>query len=64
MSHTVEIRDHYAVGHERRASTLARFIAREMCLSQTIPDTIYVAGPVHKIDMRSIPAESGGEDYA
>jgi len=48
MLHTVETRDHYAAGHKRRVLALARFVAREMGLSQATTNTIHLAGPIHR----------------
>jgi hypothetical protein len=40
MSRTVETRDHYAVGHIKRAATLVHFITRKMGLPHTAINTI------------------------
>jgi hypothetical protein len=47
MSHTVGIRDHYAIGHEGRMSTLAVSIAPRIGLPQVITHTIHMTGSVH-----------------
>ena len=57
MSLTVETRDPYTAGHQRRVSNLARTIAQEMGLSNDIVDTIRMAGIIHDIGKISVPAE-------
>ena len=57
MSLTVETRDPYTAGHQRRVSSLARSIAQEMGLSNDTVDTIRMAGIIHDIGKISVPAE-------
>ena len=57
MSLTVETRDPYTAGHQRRVSSLARTIAQEMGLSNDTVDTIRMAGIIHDIGKISVPAE-------
>lgn len=57
MSLTVETRDPYTAGHQRRVSNLARAIAQEMNLPNDAVDTIRMAGIVHDIGKISVPAE-------
>jgi PAS domain S-box-containing protein/putative nucleotidyltransferase with HDIG domain len=57
MAHTVEIRDPYTAGHEKRVSALARSIAQEMGLSNAVIDTIRMAASVHDVGKMSVPAE-------
>ena len=57
MSLTVETRDPYTAGHQRRVSTLARTIAQEMNISNDMIDTISMAASIHDIGKMSIPAE-------
>jgi putative nucleotidyltransferase with HDIG domain len=57
MSLTVEIRDPYTAGHQRKVSNLARTIAQEMGLSNDTIDTIRMAGIIHDIGKISVPAE-------
>ncbi|MCX5814839.1 MAG: PAS domain S-box protein [Proteobacteria bacterium] len=57
MSLTVETRDPYTAGHQRKVSSLARTIAQEMGLSNDTVDTIRMAGIIHDIGKISIPAE-------
>jgi len=57
MALTVEARDPYTAGHQRRVSDLARTIAKEMGLSQDQIDGIRMAGIIHDLGKISIPAE-------
>ena len=57
LSSTVETRDPYTAGHQRKVSNLARAIAREMGLSNDTVDTIRMAGIIHDIGKISVPAE-------
>jgi len=54
---TVERRDPYTAGHQRRAADLARAIATEMALPKDKIEGIRVAGIIHDIGKISIPAE-------
>ncbi|MCX5814298.1 MAG: PAS domain S-box protein [Proteobacteria bacterium] len=57
MSLTVETRDPYTAGHQRRVSDLAMVIAQEMDLSSDDIDKIRMAGLIHDIGKISVPAE-------
>jgi len=57
MSLTVETRDPYTAGHQRRVSTLARTIAQDMGLSKDTVENIRMAGIIHDIGKISVPAE-------
>jgi PAS domain S-box-containing protein/putative nucleotidyltransferase with HDIG domain len=57
MSITVETRDQYTAGHQRRVATLARAIAEEMELTEEQSKSIYMAALIHDIGKISIPAE-------
>jgi PAS domain S-box-containing protein len=57
LSSTVETRDPYTAGHQRRVSSLARAIAQEMGLSNDTVDTIRMAGIIHDTGKISIPSE-------
>jgi PAS domain S-box-containing protein/putative nucleotidyltransferase with HDIG domain len=57
MSLTVETRDPYTAGHQRKVSNLARAIAQEMGLSNDTVDIIRMAGIIHDIGKISVPAE-------
>jgi len=57
MSLTVETRDPYTAGHQKRVSNLTRLIAQEMGLPNDIVDTIRMASLIHDIGKLSVPAE-------
>jgi PAS domain S-box-containing protein len=57
MARTVESRDAYTAGHQRRTTNIARAIAYEMGLSKQTIDGIRMAGVVHDLGKISIPAE-------
>jgi len=57
MSLTVETRDPYTAGHQRRVADLGRSIAQEMGLSKNQVDGIRMAGTVHDLGKISVPAE-------
>jgi len=54
---TVESRDPYTAGHQRRVSDLSRAIATEMGLPRDTIEGVRVAGAVHDIGKISVPAE-------
>jgi len=54
---TVETRDPYTAGHQRRVANLARAIAVEMKLSNESVEGTYLAGLIHDLGKISIPAE-------
>jgi putative nucleotidyltransferase with HDIG domain len=57
MSLTVEERDPYTAGHQRRTTDLAVAIAGEMGLSEHQIKGVQMAGFIHDIGKISIPAE-------
>jgi len=57
MATTVEVRDPYTSGHQKRVSNLARAIAAEMALPKDQIEGIRVAGVIHDIGKISIPFE-------
>jgi putative nucleotidyltransferase with HDIG domain len=57
MSATVETRDPYTAGHQRRVSDLARTIATEMGLTETQIECVRMAGIVHDLGKIYIPVE-------
>lgn len=57
MALTVEMKDPYTAGHQRRVSQLACAIAREMGLSDNRIDGIRLASLVHDIGKIYVPAE-------
>jgi putative nucleotidyltransferase with HDIG domain len=54
---TVEVRDPYTAGHQKRVANLARYIASDMGLSEEQIEGIRVAGIVHDLGKISVPAE-------
>ncbi len=54
---TVETRDPYTAGHQRRVADLARAIATEMNLPIDIIDGIRMAAAIHDLGKISVPAE-------
>ena len=57
MAQTVEVRDPYTAGHQKRVSNIARAIATEMTLSTGMIEGIRMAGNIHDIGKISVPAE-------
>ncbi len=57
MSVTVEMRDPYTAGHQRRVSLLAAAIAQEMKLDPTRIEGLRMAGDIHDIGKIYVPAE-------
>ena len=57
MALTVERRDPYTAGHQRRVSDLARGVAAEMALSTHQIDGIRMAGLIHDLGKICVPAE-------
>jgi PAS domain S-box-containing protein len=57
IASTVETKDRYTAGHQRRVSQLACAIAREMGLSSDRTRTIRTAGLLHDLGKMSLPAE-------
>jgi len=57
MSLTIETRDPYTSGHQRRVADLARSIAHEMGLPEDQVDGLRMAGIVHDLGKIAVPAE-------
>jgi PAS domain S-box-containing protein len=57
MAQTVEVRDPYTAGHQRRVSNIARAIATAMALPSEMIEGIRMAGNIHDIGKISVPAE-------
>jgi putative nucleotidyltransferase with HDIG domain len=57
LAATIEKRDPYTAGHQRRTADLAAAIARRMALSEEEREGIAVGGLVHDIGKISVPAE-------
>jgi len=58
MALTVETRDPYTAGHQRRVSDLARLIAEEMEIGPEGIEGIRTAGIIHDIGKISVPVET------
>lgn len=57
MAATVEVKDPYTAGHQRRVADLARRIALEMGLGEDSAQGIHMAGMIHDLGKLSVPAE-------
>jgi len=57
MGLTVETRDPYTAGHQRRVAEIARAIAIEMGLSEHQVEGVHIAGLIHDIGKMAVPAE-------
>lgn len=57
LSVTVEIRDPYTSGHQKRVSKLTRAIAQGMALPKDTVDNICMASIIHDVGKLSLPAE-------
>ncbi|OGP68914.1 MAG: hypothetical protein A2031_05855 [Deltaproteobacteria bacterium RBG_19FT_COMBO_43_11] len=57
MAVTVETRDPYTAGHQRRVADLARSIAMELNLGRELIDGVRMASMIHDIGKISIPSE-------
>jgi len=57
MATTVEIRDPYTAGHQKRVADLAHAIATEMALPEDKIEGIYMAGVIHDLGKISVPSE-------
>jgi PAS domain S-box-containing protein len=57
IGRTVEIRDPYTAGHQRRVAGLARAIAMELDLSRDQIDGLQMASLIHDLGKISVPAE-------
>jgi response regulator RpfG family c-di-GMP phosphodiesterase len=57
VASTVEVRDPYTAGHQRRVATLARAMAELLKLSDSQIEGIFMAGVVHDLGKIYVPAE-------
>jgi response regulator RpfG family c-di-GMP phosphodiesterase len=57
VASTVEVRDPYTAGHQRRVAMLAKAMAEFMDLSASQIEGIYMAGVVHDLGKIYVPAE-------
>jgi len=54
---TVEMRDAYTAGHQRRVAQLAVAVARRLAMSDNDIQGIYLAGIIHDVGKITVPAE-------
>ncbi|MBN1224674.1 MAG: HD domain-containing protein [Candidatus Aminicenantes bacterium] len=57
LASTIEMRDPYTAGHQRRVADLAASIAEEMGLTKEKIDNVKIAGIIHDIGKIHIPVE-------
>lgn len=57
LSHTIEARDPYTAGHQKRVSNIARCIAQQLNLSADQIESIRMAALIHDLGKIFIPAE-------
>ncbi len=57
MAKTVETRDPYTAGHQKRVADIAKEIAREMNLGREVIESVDIAGQIHDLGKIAIPAE-------
>lgn len=57
MAYTIETRDPYTAGHQRRVTKLACAIAEEMMLSENQMEGVRLAGALHDLGKIYVPAE-------
>ncbi|MCB2180628.1 MAG: CBS domain-containing protein [Desulfobulbaceae bacterium] len=57
MAMTVEMRDPYTSGHQRRVADLASHIAMELALSDEKVQGVYMAGVIHDIGKIRVPSD-------
>lgn len=57
LANTLELRDPYTAGHQRRVAALARAIARRIGIDTERAEAIYLAGMIHDIGKIYVPSE-------
>lgn len=57
LANTLELRDPYTAGHQRRVAILARAIARRIGIEEERAEAIYLAGMIHDIGKIYVPSE-------
>ena len=57
LAGTLELRDAYTAGHQRRVAELSAAIARELALSEDEVHAIHLAASVHDLGKIQVPAE-------
>ena len=57
ITKTVETRDPYTAGHQKKVADIAKEIARDMGLSRDIIESVNLAGQIHDLGKIAIPSE-------
>jgi len=57
ISLTVEVKDPYTAGHQKRVALIARLLAKKLGLPPGTIEGVYVAGTIHDLGKISVPAE-------
>lgn len=57
ISKTIEMRDPYTAGHQKRVASLAKMLAQDLGLAEDEAHGIYLASIVHDIGKVNVPAE-------
>jgi putative nucleotidyltransferase with HDIG domain len=57
ITKTVETRDPYTAGHQKKVANIAKEIARDMGLSRDVIESVNLAGQIHDLGKIAIPSE-------
>jgi len=57
ITKTVETRDPYTAGHQKKVADIAKEIAKEMGLRRDVIESVNLAGQIHDLGKIAIPAE-------
>ncbi|MBN1501210.1 MAG: response regulator [Spirochaetes bacterium] len=57
VTSTLEVRDPYTAGHQKRVAIIAEILAKEMGLPADVIEAIRISGEIHDIGKISVPAE-------
>ncbi|MBU1236016.1 MAG: PAS domain S-box protein [Gammaproteobacteria bacterium] len=57
LANTLELRDPYTAGHQRRVATLAKAVALRLGFDEERAEAIYLAGMIHDIGKIYVPSE-------
>jgi putative nucleotidyltransferase with HDIG domain len=57
ITKTVETRDPYTAGHQKKVADIAKEIAKDMGLKRDIIESVNLAGQIHDLGKIAIPAE-------
>jgi PAS domain S-box-containing protein len=57
LANTLELRDPYTAGHQRRVAALAKAIAQRLSVDAERAEAIYLAGMIHDIGKIYVPSE-------